>query len=91
MSAVTYVIKKQGQGQLVVDNKKYVVFEAEVDETDTIRITELSSIDSAKLIALDNSADVSCTIGTGENDNVLTITQSGASNEKIVGIVVGNA
>ena len=91
MGAVTYDIKKHGLGVTVVDGHKYVVFEATVSETNTITITELSNVDVAYLVALDDAAAVSCTIGTEANDNVLTVTQSGASSEKIVGIAVGDA
>ena len=66
--------------------KKYVCFDVTMSTNDTVTIADLSSIDSASLVNLTDGLEDTCTIAT----NVVTLTQSGITNVRYVGLAVGS-
>jgi len=72
---------------LVVRQKviRYIILESEVTTSDTITLTDFSSITAASLFKLSDGVAVTFTKAT----NVITITSAALTDEKIVGIVIG--
>ena len=86
MADVSYIVQSKGQGEVVTALKKFVVVQATVSKDDTITISELTTIESARAYALDDAAHVDMSAAT----NVLTVIEDPCASEKVVILVVGS-
>ena len=64
---------------------RYIIFEAEVSTSDSITLSDFSSISNAALFKLSDGTSVTYTKAT----NVITVTTISLTDEKIIGIAVG--
>lgn len=77
---------KAVQGKDTTLLKKYVTLEVDViDDADTVTVTNLTTIDSAKVIDLADASDITADIAT----NVVTINDVSVSADHIVILAVG--
>ena len=87
MAERTGEVRVQSQAKDVTLLKKYATVEVLViDDADTVTIDSMTTIDSAKVIDLADSTDVTVDIAT----NVITINDVGVSADHLIILVVGS-
>ena len=86
MADVTYEVKKQGQGQDISYLKKWVVLEvSEIDDADTITVSELTTVNKAQIVNLSDASEVGKTVV----DNVITIDEAALADAHIIVLAIG--
>lgn len=65
--------------------KQVITFEATVSTSDTITLSDLTTVNGAACLLRSAGSAVTCTVAT----NVITITQAALTDAVIVGIAVG--
>ena len=79
-------VRAQSQARDVTLLKKHATIEVlDLDDTDTVTVDSMTTIDSAKVINLSNAGDINVTLAT----NVITIDDEGVSNDHVIILVVG--
>lgn len=87
MADKTYNIIKQGQGQNISYLKKHVTLEVtSISDADTITVDELTSVDVAKVIDLEDGTEYTVTLAT----NVITIDDASCSSDHVIVLAVGS-
>lgn len=87
MAEVQGEVRAQSQARDVSLLKKHATIEIlSINDGDTHTVNSLTTIDSAKVIDLSDSTDVTVDIAT----NVITINDSGVSTDHLIILVVGS-
>lgn len=88
MAEKTYNVQKRGAAQLITNQKKYYVLDvAAISDEDFVIVSQLTTVDTAKCIDLDNAAEFAVTIS--ESNKVAVNAAEGAADDHVLILVVG--
>jgi len=88
MAEKTYNVQKRGAAQLITNQKKYYILDVVgISDEDYVIVSQLTTVNVAKCIDLDNAAEYAVTIS--EDNKVAIDAAEGASNDHVLIIAVG--
>lgn len=84
----TYNVQKRGAAQLITNQKKYYLLDIpSMSDEDFVIVSQLTTVNIAKCIDLDDAAEYAVTIS---EDNKITVDAAeGASNDHLLIVAVG--
>ena len=86
MADKTYNIIKTGQGQNITHLKKHITLEIDsISDADTITVDELTTVNVAKVIDLEDGTEFAVTLGT----NIITVDDAGCSSDHVIVLAIG--
>lgn len=88
MAEKTYNVQKRGAARLITSQKRYYLLDvAAMSDEDFVIVSQLTTVDTAKCIDLDNAAEFAVDIT--ENNKVTITAAEGATDDHVLILVVG--